>query len=123
MPPAPPSDRASGGMRALGVVGFLILAFACAVLISAVVDIGDTPTCADVQSGKAALPSDRTCFDGGSTKKAITEVLMWPGGILAGVAALLALVFAFTGRDGRRVLWVVALAIALAGLGLLIGSI
>jgi hypothetical protein len=123
LPSAPASDRASGGLRALGVLGFLILAFACAVLISAIVDIGDTPTCADVQSGAAALPSDQQCFDGSSTQKVITEVLVWPGGVLAGVAAFLALAFAVTGRQGRRVLWVVALAIVLAGLGLLIGSI
>src|SRR3954447_9464850 len=123
LPPAPPSDRASGGLRALGVLGFLILAFACAVLISAIVDIGNTPTCADVQSGAAALPSDQQCFDGSSTQKVIAEVLVWPGGVLAGVAAFLALAFPVTGRNGRRVLWVVALAIVLAGLGLLVGSI
>ena len=123
MPAAPPSDKASGGLRALGVLGFLILAFASAVLIAAIVDIGNTPTCADVQSGKAALPSDHQCFDGGSTKKAITEILVWPGGILAGVAAIMALAFAVTGRNGRRLLFVVALAIVLSGLGLLIGSI
>ncbi len=48
---------------------------------------------------------------------------MWPGGVLAGVAAVLALAFAVTGRNGRRVLIVVALAIVLSGLGLLIGSL
>jgi hypothetical protein len=100
-----------------------LLAFACAVMIAAVSDIGGTPTCADVQTGKASLPSDRQCFDGGSTKKAITQVFMWPGGVLAGVAALLALAFAVTGRNGRRLLMVLALAIVLSGLGLLIGSV
>jgi hypothetical protein len=109
-------------MRALAVVGFLVLAFACAVLISAIVDIGRTPTCADVNAGNAQ-PYQGHCFDGGSAKKTITEVLVWPGGVLAGVAALLALAFAITGRNGRRLLWVVALAIVLAGLGLLIGSL
>ncbi len=107
----------------MAVVGFLVLAFASAVLIAAIVDIGNTPTCADVQSGKASLPSDRTCFDGGTTKKTVTEILVWPGGVLAGIAALLALAFAITGRNGRRLLWVVALAIVLSGLGLLIGSV
>jgi hypothetical protein len=110
-------------MRALAVLGALVLAFACAVMIAAVTDIGRTPTCADVQSGKASLPSDHQCFDGGSTKKVITQVFMWPGGVLAGVAAILALAFAVTGRNGRWVLMAVALAIVLSGLGLLIGSV
>jgi heme A synthase len=48
---------------------------------------------------------------------------MWPGGVLAGLAALLALAFAVTGRNGRRVMWVAALAIVLSGLAFLIGAV
>ena len=121
--PTPPErEKASGGLRALGVIGFLVLAFASAVLITAIVQIGHTPTCADVNAGNAQ-PYQGHCFDGSSTKKTITQVLVWPGGVLAGVAALLALAFAITGRNGRRLVWVLALAIVLSGLGLLIGSI
>jgi hypothetical protein len=120
--PPPESDKASGGLRALSIVGFLVLAFACAVLITAIVDIGHTPTCSDVNAGNAQ-PYQGHCFDGSTTKKTITQILVWPGGVLAGVAALLAIAFAVTGRNGRRLLWVLALAIVLSGLGLLIGSI
>ena len=49
-------DKAGGGWRALGVVLALALAFACAVMVIAMADIGDTPTCDDVLAGKAALP-------------------------------------------------------------------
>ena len=122
-PPPPPSDRASGGRRSLAFLGFVVLAFGCAVMAVAAADIGTTPTCADVQSGKAAVPSDNQCFDGGSTKKAVTVGMMWPGAVLAGIAALLALVFTVTGRNGRRVMLVTAAAIVVSGLGILIGSI
>ena len=43
----------------------------------------------------------RECFDGSSTKKTISLILGWPSGVLAGLAALLALYFAATGRRGR----------------------
>jgi len=109
-------------LRALGVVGFIVLAFACAVLIVAIVDIGKTPTCADVNAHKAQ-PYQGQCFDGGSTKKVITEGLVWPGGVIAGLAALMSLMFTITGRNGRRLLAVIALAVVLSGLGLLIGSL
>ena len=123
----PPSGKASAGLRALGVLGFLILAFASAVLIAAIVDIGNTPTCGDTAALNAkalANPGEKIeCFDGSSTKKTITQILVWPGGVLAGIAALLALAFTVTGRNGRLVFAVVALAIVLSGLGLLIGSL
>jgi hypothetical protein len=121
-PPPPPSDRASRGRRALAFLGFLVLAFGCAVVVVAAADIGKTPTCADVNAHKAD-PYKGKCFDGGSTKKAVSVGLMWPGGVLAGVAALLALVFTVTGRNGRRVMLVTAAAIVVSGLGILIGSI
>lgn len=125
-PPPPPgasSGKASGGLRALAAIGFLVIAFGTAVIAVAAADIGKTPTCADVQSGKAALPSDRQCFDGGHTKRTATVALMWPGAALGAIAALLALAFAFTGRNGRRLLLVLAAAIVLSGLGVLVGSV
>jgi hypothetical protein len=131
-PPPPPApaespDKASGGSRALAFVGFLILAFCCAVMAVAAADIGDTPRCNDragIEAKARENPGQQIeCFDGGSTKKALTVGLMWPGAAFAGLAALLALVFTFTGRNGRRLMLVVALAIALSGLGILIGSL
>jgi len=109
-------------LRALALLGFLVLAFGAAVMAVAAADIGKTPTCADVRSGKE-LPRDGKCFDGGSTKKSISVGLMWPGAAVGGLAALLALVFTVTGRNGRRLMMVIAAAIVLSGLGILIGSI
>jgi hypothetical protein len=122
-PAAPDEEKASGGWRVLGIVLALALAFACAVMIIAMADIGDTPTCDDVLSGKAALPSDNECFDGSSAQKTISLVLGWPSGVLAGIAALFALYFAATGRRGRTLLQLVAVAIVLGALSIGIGSI
>lgn len=129
-PPPPPGaaytaddDKASGGWRALAVVLALALAFACAVMVIAMSDIGDTPTCDDVLSGKAALPTDGQCFDGSSGQKTATLVLGWPSGVLAGIAALVALLFAGSGRRGRLLLQLTAAAIVLGGLSILIGSV
>jgi hypothetical protein len=122
-PTAPTEETASGGWRALGVVLALALAFACAVMVIAMADIGDTPTCDDVLSGQAALPSDNECFDGSSAQKTISLVLGWPSGVLAGLAALFALYFAATGRRGRQLMQLVAVAIVLGALSIGIGSI
>jgi hypothetical protein len=131
-PPSPPSappgeEEPSGGWRALGVVLALALAFACAVMVVAMVDIGDTPRCDD----PAALEEERVesgdlvieCFDGSQTQKVISLVLGWPAGILAGIAALVALFFAATGRQGQLLLRLTGTAIVLGGLSILIGSI
>jgi hypothetical protein len=122
-PPAAPEDKASGGWRALGVILALALAFACAVMVIAMADIGDTPTCDDVLSGKAALPSDNECFDGSSGQKTASLVLGWPSGVVAGIAALLALYFAANGRRGRTLLQLVGVAIVLGALSIGIGSV
>lgn len=126
-PPPPPTgerdDRASGGWRFLGLILALALAFACAVLVIAMSDIGDTPTCKDVLSGEAALPADNECFDGSSTQKTASLVLGWPSGVLAGLAALLALYFVFTGRRGRLLLQLTGAAVVLGALSIGVGSI
>ncbi len=125
-PPPPPTaqeSKPSGGWRALAVLLALALAFACAVMVIAMGDIGDTPTCDDVLSGEAELPSDNECFDGSSTQKTISLVLGWPSGVLAGIAALVALFFASTGRQGRLVLRLTGAAIVLGALSILIGSV
>ena len=131
-PPPPPGapaeeEQASGGWRLLGVVLALALAFACAVMVIAMLDIGDTPRCDD----PAALEEERQesgdlvieCFEGSETQKVISLVLGWPSGILAGIAALVALLFAATGRHGQLLLRLTGTAIVLGGLSILIGSI
>ena len=129
-PPPPPEsaaiggeEKASGGWRVLAIVLFLALAFACAVMVIAMSDIGSTPTCRDVLSGKASLPSDNECFDGSSAQKTASLVLGWPSGVLAGIAALIAIFFAATGRRGRLLVMVTSAAIVLGALSILIGSI
>jgi hypothetical protein len=126
-PPPPPDaredDKAGGGWRFLGLVLALALAFACAVLVIAMADIGDTPTCEDVLSGEVAPPSDNECFDGSSGQKTASLVLGWPSGILAGIAALVALYFVFTGRRGRLLLQLTGAAVVLGALSIGIGSV
>ena len=125
-PPAPPSgedEKATGGWRALGVVLALALAVACAVMIVAMVEISDTPTCDDVLSGAEPLPSEGECFDGSGGQKTVSLILGFPSGALAGLAALVALFFAATGRQGRLLLQLTGAAIVLGGLSILIGAI
>jgi hypothetical protein len=108
--------RAGVGWRLLGVPLALALGFGCAVMAAAMSDIGGTPTCHDVSIGNAAIPSGGECFSGSSIQKAITLGLGWPSSAVAGVAGLVALAFAITGRRGR-------LALLLAGLGVLLGCL
>jgi hypothetical protein len=131
-PPPPPEapsddDTTTTGWRLLGVLLALALAFACAVMVIAMLDIGDTPRCDD----PAALEEERAetddlvieCFDGSQAQKVISLVLGWPSAILAGIAALVALFFAATGRQGQLLLRLTGTAIVLGGLSILIGSI
>ena len=46
--PAAP-DKAGGGLRAVGVLGFLVLGIAAAVVAAVMVDIGNGPLCDAVQ--------------------------------------------------------------------------
>ena len=129
-PPPPPTtpdeETASGGWRALGVILALALAFASAVMIIAMADIGDTPRCDDTAAVRAEILKegpDAECFEGSSAQKTISLVLGWPSGVLAGIAALFALYFAATGRRGRTLLQLVAVAVVLGALSIGIGSI
>lgn len=125
-PPPPPhtdTNKGGGGWRALGVVLALALAFACAVMVIAMSDIGSTPTCDDIFAGEAQIPADGECFDGSSGQKTASVVLGWPSGVLAGIAALVALFFAGTGRHGRLLLQLTGAAILLGAASILIGSI
>ena len=133
--PPPPSTsaddgKAGGGWRALGVILALALAFACAVMIIAMIDIGDTRTCEVVKeelresiADDGPPPADDECFDGSSTQKTASLVLGWPSGVLAGIAALVALFFVGTGRSGRLLLQLTGAAIVLGAASILIGSV
>ncbi len=101
----------------------LALAFACAVMIIAMADIGSTPTCESILAGEEQVPDDGECFDGSSAQKTASLVLGWPSGVLAGIAALVALFFAGTGRNGRLLLQLTGAAILLGGASILVGSI
>src|SRR4051794_137777 len=92
--------RVGVGWRLLGVPLALALGLGCAVMAAAMSDIGGTPTCHDVSVGKAAIPAGGECFAGSSLQKAITLGLGWPSGAIAGLAGLVALAFAITGRRG-----------------------
>ncbi len=130
-PPAPPgtgdSGKASGGMRALGVVIALVLAFGAAVMIAVAIDIGDTSTCdqffEDVESGQVVPDLDDECFDGSSAQKSISVVLAWGSGIIGAIAVIVALMFAATGNRGPLLARVAGAAVVLGILSILIGSI
>lgn len=126
-PPPPPtatpeSDKAGAGPRVLAVLAALVLAFAAAVAILAMILIGDTTPCADVDS-PADLNEDGECFDGSSTKKLIALALGWPGAILLAVSVLAGLAFTITGRGGRRFIGVAVVGAVLFGLSIAAGSI
>jgi hypothetical protein len=127
-PPPPPApartesddDKASGLWRALGVVLGLALLFAGAVMIAVAVDLGDTPI------GIAACQAEPGCteyFDGTSTERTIQVVLAAISGALAGIAALVAFVFAATGRRGGLLLRLTGAAIAVGVLAIIFGQI
>jgi hypothetical protein len=122
MPPPPPpvpgdAPKASGGMRALAVLGALVLAFAAAVIITVMVDLGKGPLCGE--------PHDitETCWDVSSGGRVVSLIFGWPGAILGVVAALAALAFALTGRNGRRVWVLTGAAVVLCGLSIAVAQI
>ena len=103
----------------------IILAFGAAVIIAVMIDIGGRPRCDDITALVQAKPNANgkvECFDVGSTQRVITLGLGWIGGVLGGLAALLALAFAITGRRGRLLLQLTAAAAIFVGLSILIGS-
>ena len=62
------------------------------------------------------------CFDGSPGQKTAILVLGWPGGVLAGLAAAVALYFAVTGRRGRLVMQLFGAAIGLVAASILIAQ-
>jgi hypothetical protein len=117
-PAGPP--KAGALARVGAVVLFLVLAFITAVAVVVMLDIGELTPCDDV-TNISQLNADGECFDGSSTSKTISLILGWPGSILAGIAALLALGFAIRGRGGRQLVMVIVAGAVLLGLSLIIG--
>lgn len=118
-PPPPPAapEKAGPGIRALALLGSLLLAFAAAVIISVMVDLGGGPLCSEpVQPGKS-------CWDVSSGGRVVTLILGWPGAILGVVAAIAALMLAVNGRNGRRVWLLTVAAVVLCGLSIAVAQI
>jgi membrane-associated PAP2 superfamily phosphatase len=127
-PPEPGERKASGFARAGAVILALIFAFAAAVMIAVMIDIGDSPRCDDQQAVQEALreaePGEEVdCFEGSSTAKAASLALGWPSGVLGAIVVLLALAFAIRGRGGRPLAIAAIAALVLGGLSILVGSI
>jgi hypothetical protein len=125
--PSANDGKPDGIWRALGIALAVALAFACAVMIMVMADIGGTPRC----DAPAAIAQEREetgtlevqCFDGSQLQKTVSLLLGWPAGIIAGIAALVALFFAATGRRGELMLRLTGSAIVLGALSILIGSL
>jgi hypothetical protein len=119
-PATPPSDKAGGGLRALAVLGAVVLAFITAVAIVVVFDIADTTPCNEVTS-ISQLNSDGECYGHSSTIKTIVLILGGIGSLFAVGSVLAALAFAIRGRGGRLLVQLIVAAAVFLGLSLIIG--
>ena len=125
--PSADEEQPGSAWRVLGIILALALAFAAAVMIIVMVDVGGTPHCDD----PAAIEEERRetgdlvieCFEGSEGQKVASLALGWPSGVVAAIAALLALYFAVTGRRGQLLLRLTGLAVVLGVLSIVIGSI
>ena len=111
------------GWRVLGAFLCLALAFGSAVMIVAMIDIAGTKLCGDVTNAYALAHPGGSCFSGSSFQKTISLLLGFPSGAIAGVGSLLALTFVITGKRGRLMVLLTVVAIVLAALSILIGSL
>lgn len=119
-PGGPGDGKPSGGLRALGVVGLIVLGLAALIGFIAFADISGTTPCEDVTSF-ADLNSDGECYDGSSGLKTVVTIMGFIGSGLLAIAAIMSLMFAIRGRNGRQTLMVMGAGIALFGLALIIG--
>ena len=63
------------------------------------------------------------CWDLSSGGRVAALILGWPGALCAALAALAALAFTFTGRNGRRFWLLTAAAVVLSGLSIAVAHI
>lgn len=121
-PPAPPpdgSEKASGGMRALGAILALIIAFGAAVMIVVGIDINDLASCEN--PAEVIASGETECFDGSEGIKPVVVGLAIASGVVGAIAFLIGIAFAVTGRRGRLFAQTSGAAILLAALALIIG--
>lgn len=124
-PQAPPPagdgepGKAGAGLRLLALLLAFALAFGGAVLIIVALNPDDTPRCEELV--RAQLAGE--CFDVTKTQQTVQAVLAFPAGVLAGLAALVGLVVAFTGRRGQLMLRLVVPAVVLGALAVLVGQL
>ncbi len=70
--------------RALAVLLFVVLAFACMVMFVSMADISGTPTCHDVHL-HLATPNDSQCFQASSFQKTASVTLGFASAALAAI--------------------------------------
>jgi hypothetical protein len=113
----------TGGTRALILLLAGALVLASVVMVITVLELADTPTCADVEAQKALPNDDGDCYTDSATAKTIQTAFGWPSAVLAALAALVALLFAFTGRRGALVLPLTGAALVTGAVSILIGAL
>jgi hypothetical protein len=121
-PPAPAAEtgepKATIGWRLLAVLFAIALGFAAAVMILIGLNPDDTPRCDQVA---LALQAGE-CFDVTKTQQTIQAVFAWPSGIIGAVAAIVALMFAATGRRGALMMRLAGAAIILGVIAVVVGQ-
>jgi membrane-associated PAP2 superfamily phosphatase len=125
-PPPPPTTshddgKAGGGWRALAVVLALVLAFGAAVMIVLALNPDDTPRCEQFLSGEVVGGGE--CYDITETQQLIQNIFAIPAGIIGAAAALLALFFAATGRQGRLLVRLTGVALVLGVGAVIVGQV
>jgi hypothetical protein len=132
-PPPPPPEapapaaaeepKASGLMRFFAVLVTLVLLFGVAVMVIVVINPDNLPLCEEVASGEAQLGPTNECLDSSQTEYTLTRILAGAAALVGGLAALLGLAVAFTGRRGSLFVKLTVVALVLGGLTFLIGEI
>lgn len=120
MAAAPEKKKAGVPARVLGVVIALVLAFAAAVAIIAMLDISGLTPCYDANRDPNFTGTD--CFAGSSKRQLLTLILGFPGAALAAIAVVLTLAFVVRGRGVKEAGIAIAAGAVLFGLALLVGS-
>ena len=125
-PPPPAADRTDDGKaspmwRVLAVVLALALAFGAAVMIVLALNPDDTPRCEQFISGE--VQGGGECYDITETQQLIQNIFAIPAGVIGGIAALLALYFAATGRQGRLLVRLTVAALVLGIGAVIVGQV
>ena len=106
--------------RALARVGAvllaLLLAFGAAVMIVAMVQIADAPLCEDV----SLFTTEDECVDASGAGKTAVLAFGFPGGVLAAIAAFLAIAFAVRARGGRLLAMIAIPAVVLCVVSIIV---